>query len=201
MDAVAAHRDAAAHRRQGLAVAVLEAGGDAVGILGHAGAAGVDHYAVFAQALAHGRQQRHLQIAAVDGVLRPVVARVETRGLAVDELAVARIENGLAGAHGDGVQRGQQPQFVELAGGVGQQVDPDAQRPDFTHAFVDAAGDARLVQAQRQHQAADAGAHDDHIGLSFHAHTIRTLSVPRPSTPPTILSPRTTGPTPSGVPV
>ncbi|MDT4839847.1 hypothetical protein FQZ97_736480 [compost metagenome] len=201
VDAVAAHRDATAHRGQRVAVVVLEARRDGIGVLLHARAPRVDHYAVVAQALAHGGKQGHLQIAAMDGVLRPVVARVDAGGLAIDELAMPRIEHRFARAHGDLVQGGQEAQLVEFAGGVGQQVDPHAQRLDLAHGFVHPAGDAGLVQAQRQHQAPHAGADNDHIGVCFHGYTISTLSVPRPSTPPTIRSPRTTGPTPSGVPV
>ncbi len=112
-----------------------------------------------------------------------------------------RVEHRFTRAHGDAVEHGQQAQFVQLARGVGQQIDAHAQGPDFAHRLIDAAGDAGLVQAQRQDQAADPGTDDDHIGICFHGYATCTLSVPKPSTPPTMRSPRTTGPTPSGVPV
>ena len=37
------------------------------------------------------------------------------------------------------------------------------------HRLVDPAGDAGLVQAQRQREPADAGADDEDLGLLFHA--------------------------------
>ncbi|MNV76680.1 hypothetical protein D3C71_1700490 [compost metagenome] len=151
MDAVAADHDAAAHRGQRIAVVVLEAGRHAIGVLLRAGAASIDHHAAVAQALPHCRQQRHLQVTPMDGVLGPVIASVDAGGFAIDELAVPCVEHRFAGTHGDGVQGRQQSQFVQFAGGVGQQVDPHAQRLDLAHALVDAARDAGLVQAQGEH--------------------------------------------------
>src|SRR5690606_25800824 len=184
-----------------LAGRVGEVRRDAVVVLVDPQAAVAGHYAVRAQALAHRRQQRHLQVAAVDRVLGPVVAGRLAGRLAVDELAVAVEEDRLAGVHAQRIQRRQQAQFVEFAGGVRQQVDAHAQRPDLGHGFIDAAADAGLVQAQRQHQAAHAGADNDDFGVALHGYTTFTRSVSSPSTPPSMRSPATTGPTPSGVPV
>ena len=80
-----------------------------------------------------------------------------------DELAVLGEEDGLLGAHSDGIQSRQQAQLGQLANRVRQEVDADAKRLEFRHRFVDAAGDSGLMQAERQGQSADAGAQDDDV--------------------------------------
>jgi hypothetical protein len=122
-----------------------------------------DH-AVGAQPLAHRIQQHRVQVAAMDRVLRPVVARGGARRFAEHQLAVGVEEHRLLRAHPDGVERGQQAQLAELARRMRQQVDAHAQGLQFGHRFVDAAGDAGLVQAQRQGEAADPGAQHDDLG-------------------------------------
>ena len=54
------------------------------------------------------------------------------------------------------------PQVVELAHGIGLQVDAHAQRLQIRHRLVDHAGHADLVQREGQGQAADAAAGDQH---------------------------------------
>lgn len=120
VDAVAAHRDRAAHRR----AAIGEVHRHAVGILFDAGAAVAALHAVGAQALQGFVQQHRLQVAAVDRVLRPVVARVLAGGLAEHQLAVLGEEDRLLRAHAHGVERVEQAQLGQLAHRMGSRLMP-----------------------------------------------------------------------------
>src|SRR5260221_3274432 len=102
----------------------------------------------------------------MDGKLRPVVAREAPARLLVDELAVTAVEGELARLDGRGHQRILQAEFAEFAHAVRQQVDADTQRVDFGRGLKHARRDAGLVQAERQRQAADAGADDEDVGVA-----------------------------------
>jgi len=112
------------------------------------------------QAFARGLQQHHLQPAAVDGELRPAVAGGLAARLRPDELAALGVVGQLRGAHAQGVEPVEQAQLVQLAHRMGQQVDADAQRPDLRRGFEDRHRHPRLVERERQGEAADAGAGD-----------------------------------------
>ncbi|MNS83159.1 hypothetical protein D3C72_1169350 [compost metagenome] len=60
-------------------------------------------------------------------------------------------------------QPGHQPQLFQFTDGVRQQVDADAQGPEFLRAFIHAAIDAAPMQHQRKRQAADAGPGNDDL--------------------------------------
>ena len=63
--------------------------------------------------------------------------------------------------HGDPLERGvEHAERRQHGGGVRQDVDADAERPDLGAPLVDATGDAGPVQAEGERQAADAGADD-----------------------------------------
>ena len=115
----------------------------------------------------HRRQEHALQVAAVDRELRRLVAGPAAGGLGVDELAEAIEERRLARRHRDPLQRFEHAESMELGGGMRQDVDADAERPDLSRLLVDAAGDAGAVQAEGERQPADAGA-EDGDPLRFH---------------------------------
>ena len=87
-------------------------------------------------------EQHALQIAAMDRVLRIVVAGVAAERLAVDQLAEAVEERGLARQHRHARQLGLEAQPRELARRVRQDVDADAERPHLGRGFEHARGDA-----------------------------------------------------------
>ena len=86
-----------------------------------------------------------------------------TRGLAVDVLAEAVEERRFARDHRAPLELAENAEAVELRARVRQDVDADAERRHVGRCLVDAAGDAGLVEAERERQAADAGADDDDI--------------------------------------
>ena len=53
-------------------------------------------------------------------------------------------------------------EVVELAHGIGLQIDADAERAHLAHRLEDDAGHADLVERERGRQAANAAAGDDH---------------------------------------
>jgi hypothetical protein len=63
-----------------------------------------------------------------------------------------------------------QTQPRQLARAVRQDVDADPDRAQLGHGVEDAAGDARLVQRERESQAANAGTHDQGVGVVSHRH-------------------------------
>jgi hypothetical protein len=138
----------------------------AIGLFRDGGAAMAGADRVMAGAGAHGVQQEHLQVAAVDGELRRGVAGEAAERLAVDELAEAVEERRVRGGDAGGGERRFEAEGGQLLGCVGQDVDADADRADLGGLLIDREGDAGFVQAEAEGQPAYSGAHDDH---AFHA--------------------------------
>lgn len=87
---------------------------------------------------------------------RPTVAGEQAARLGIDVVAIATHQRPFARLDADRVQQFRaQPQLVELAHGVGLQVDAHAQRLQLGHRLEDDAGHTDLVQRQRQRHAAD----------------------------------------------
>ncbi len=160
MNAVAADRELAGLRR--LAVEMHR---DALRILLDPDAAVVELHRLAAQPSARRIEQRAVKIGAMDRELWPVVAGKAAARLLEDELAVAAVEGELSRLDALRGQRLLQAEFAELAHGVRQKVDADAERHHLRRRFEDAARDSGLVQAERQRQPADAAAHDQHVGV------------------------------------
>src|SRR5262245_33738002 len=118
------------------------------------------------QSPGRGFKQHLVQVGAMDGKLRPVVAGVATARFLVDELAMPAEEGELARLDGAGYERVLQAKLAQLAHGMWQQVDADAERMDLRCRLEYTARDASLVQAERQREPADAAAHDQHIGIA-----------------------------------
>ena len=101
MDALAGDRHRAAFRRERLAVGVLEMRDGLAAFVIDPRAAPPQNHLVAARARDEGVEQYHLQIAAMDGELRHVVAGEAPGRLAVDVLAVAIVKAIFAGGDGD----------------------------------------------------------------------------------------------------
>ena len=108
------------------------------------GAAVVQVNVVIPQTLADRRQQRAVQLAAVDADFRDRIARMAAARLAVDELAEAVEEHALEILDSLGFDLGLHAQRRQLAHGVRQERDADADVPDLGRRLVDIAGQAAL---------------------------------------------------------
>jgi len=117
------------------------------------------------EALLHRVEQQHLQLAAVHRILRPLVAGQQAARLGIHIMAVAAHQRPFPGLDADGVERGGvETQVVELAHGIGLQVDAHAQGLEFAHSLEHPAGHADLVQGERHGHAGNAATGDeDHI--------------------------------------
>jgi hypothetical protein len=114
-------------------------------------------YRTLAQPVADRRQQDHLQLAAVDGVLRPGVAEAATARLAPDEAAAGVEMRLLGGGDAGRLELPAQSELGELAHRVRQQVDADAERLQRGRGVEQLRLDAGRVQAERGGQARDPG--------------------------------------------
>ena len=145
------------------AVACLDDGGDAIGILPVAHHTLPQLHGIVAQAGLDGVVQHHLQLPPVHRILRPVVARLQAAWLGVHLVPVAAHQRPFACLQANGVQHVvAKPQVVQLAHSVGLQVDAHAQRLQFRHRFKDDAGHADLVQGEGGGHATNATPGDQH---------------------------------------
>ena len=108
-------------------------------------------------------EQDHLQIAAMDRELRMLVARRAAERLLIDQLAEAIEEGRVPGFDRDACQRLLESERGQFLGGVREQIDADADRPDFGGRLEYPAGNAALVQRKPQRQSANAGSDDDDV--------------------------------------
>src|SRR5690606_4975341 len=114
--------------------------------------------------------QQHLKLAAMHGVLRPVVAGTQTARLGVNVVAVESDQGPFLSLDTDCRERlWAKAQLVELAHGIGLQVDADSQRLDLGDTFEDVARHADLVQRERSAETADTGARDQNRTVAHSA--------------------------------
>ena len=107
--------------------------------------------------------QQHVELPAMHGVLRPVVAGKFSAGLGIDVVAVQSDQRPFPGGEADLVEIGLgDAEVVKLAHGVGLQVDADAEWAHVAHRFEHGARDADLMQRERGREPADAAAGNDH---------------------------------------
>src|SRR5256885_2943262 len=93
-----------------------------------------------------------------------------------DGLAVAAVVGERARLDGVPGELVGKAELGELAHAMRQEVDADAQRMDFGRGFEDSAGHADLMKAERQREAADAGADDQDVGMLAHSGVIPRLA-------------------------
>src|ERR1700692_190759 len=102
MNAFATHNDIAPLRRQRLVGEwILEVSGRAAGILLDPGAAMTGDNAIATRAFHESPEQHHLQIAAMNGKLRPLVAAKSSRRVSIDDLPEPIEVGDLASGYGD----------------------------------------------------------------------------------------------------
>ena len=119
----------------------------------------------------HGAMEDPEQLAAVDGELRPAVAGGQAARLAPDPLPVPGVEDELGGGDADRGQVVEEAELGQLAHGVGQDVDADAQLLHGRGRLVDLdVVEAGVVEREGQRHAADAAPDDGdlHVGFSVH---------------------------------
>ncbi len=163
MDPVGPHQQPPV-RLRARAIGVLDQGRHpAAGVLAISGDPAAQPHGIRAGPLQQRVVQQHVELAAVDRILRPPVAGQPAAGFAIDVRAIEPDQGPLLGRHADGLELSlADAEVVEFAHGVGLQVDADAERPHLPHRLIDDAGHADLMQGQRRRQAADAASGDNH---------------------------------------
>src|SRR5260221_10623270 len=126
MNAVAADRELAR-----LGFRLVDMDRDAGAILVNPEATIAQPHGIGAKPLLDGVEQDLVQIGAMDRKLRPVVAGEAPARLLEDELAVAAVESEFAGLDAMCCELLREAQLAELAHGMRQEVDADAQRLDL----------------------------------------------------------------------
>src|SRR5450759_5443644 len=106
-----------------------------------------------------------------------LVARREAQRLLIDQLAEA-IEEGRVRRRDRGLrQRLLESEGCKFLCGMGEEIDADADRPDFGRRFEYSAGNPRRVQSQPERQSTNAGADDNNVvHASFPALIVTRLS-------------------------
>ena len=147
---------------------MLDPRGHAVGGLLVAHDARAEFHGVTASPRHEGVVQQYVEEAAMDRVLRPVVAGVLSARFGIDVMAVEADQRPFFRRQADTIHLGRaDAEIIEFAHGVRLEVDADAEWTHFAHGFVDDAGNPDLLQGQRRRQTADAAAGDDH-GICRH---------------------------------
>jgi len=162
MDAIASNGDRSFTQSRYCITASEESGNTIlVLIYAHAFIAKMD--TIGADALAHRVQQHELQIAAMDGKLRPTIARAAPARITMNELAMSVVKVQLARFDRDPGEVLLKPKFRKFAYGVRKKIDAQAKGLNLGRAFKDLAWNACLMKAESQCQAAYTAADDDHI--------------------------------------
>ena len=114
-----------------------------------------------AQPLPDRVEQHHLEMAPVDGVLRPAVARALAPRFAPDQAPEAVVVGEGRGRDAGGRQPVGQPQLGQLPHRVGQEVDAHPEGQELAAALDDNRSDAGRVQGEGGGEAADPGPDDE----------------------------------------
>ena len=132
-------------------------------VLLETGALPARHQTVGAATRLEGFDQNQMQVAAVNGKLRPVVTGVAPRRLGEDMLAVTVVEAGLPRGDRHLGQRLLEAELAHLTRSMRQKIDPDAERLQFRSGFINARSDALLMKHECERQAADASTYNRHF--------------------------------------
>ena len=111
--------------------------------------------------------EQHVQMAAMNRILRPVVSGEQPARFGIDVVAVEPNQRPFLGGEADPVEvmRGD-AEIVEFAHGVGLQVDADAERAHFADRFEYDARHTDLMQREGCRQSADAATGDDNAAVA-----------------------------------
>src|SRR5262249_15100100 len=160
MNAVAANENVAGACRA-RAVRVLEAGFDAVFLLGKGDKGVITTDRGAAKSLPYRIAQQALQMPAVNGELRHLVASLHSARLAPNLLAEAIGVNQLARPDCHFVEPGQQSQLAQLGNGVRQHIDADPKLANSGRRLVDLTVDAAGLEHEGKRKSADPSANDE----------------------------------------
>src|SRR5262249_59380945 len=117
--------------------------------------------ALATEAVEHCPVQDAEELAAVDAQLGPVVAGSKASRFTPDQLAVLRVVLELSGGEADARELIEESELSQLAHGVGEDIDADAQLLQDRRGLVDVhVVDARIEQGQGQHHPADSSSGD-----------------------------------------
>ncbi len=165
VDAVAGDRGGGAHGLERAAGRHLgEVKRRRVVVLFDADAIAVGHDAVAAEPFARCLVKDQMQPPAMDADLRQLIAGESSALLPVDQLAEAVEEAALAVLDAGFLDLRLQAERRQLAHGMGQERDADAELLHLRRALVDAARDAARVQGEREREPANAAADDGDLG-------------------------------------
>ena len=110
--------------------------------------------------------EQHVEEAAMDRILRPVIASEQAARFRIDVVAVESDERPFLRGHPHLVHLVRSnAEIVKLPYGIRLDVDADAERTQFAHGFENEAWNADLVERQRGRKSADTAAGDHHEGL------------------------------------
>src|SRR5579871_2948094 len=137
--------------------------GDARVVLLHTGAMMIGENATLPDAAPECIQQHHLQVAAMDGELRMVVAGRAAERLLIDQLPEAVEEGRIFGLDRDPCEVGFEAERAKLPGRMRQEVDADADRANFRRGFENTAADFGGMQRKAERQATDAAADNQDV--------------------------------------
>ena len=178
MQAVGADQDVAALRADGAAaVRPGEMRGDAALVLLEADQAVTRQDVVVAETRTGFLEQRDLQRAAVDRVLRPAVAARGAARLTPDALAMAVVEGEFLDRPADRRDLAGQAELGQFAHRVGLEIDAEPQGIDPARRLEHDGFDSRFEEAERGREPADATADDDDL------HRFPTQKSPRTRRP------------------
>src|ERR1700722_1642239 len=156
MNAVGAHQDVARHLNQGL-VAAAETCDDPGGRFLEAFKAMPFAHRAGTRPVANSREHDGVQHAAVDGELRQIVAGIAPAHFGNNVLTELVDVAKLARFDADRRYGVEEVELRELAGGVRQDVDADAERFQFLGDVEHDKVDAAPLQSQRKRKAAESG--------------------------------------------
>ena len=130
--------------------------------LGKTGNRGTGAHGVRPEPGPHRGEQDHLQLAAVNGVLRPAVADVPAAGEAPDPVAVPVEVHHFRGGDSGRLELLAEAELGQFADRVRHQVDAHAERPQRSRRVDYGRVDPGGVQRQRRREPADTRPRDDH---------------------------------------
>ena len=163
VDPVRADEDVRVERDRAPARALKQLGAHALAGLLEARQRQAAAHRAGSEAVAHRAEQHALQLAAVNRVLRPAVARRAAARLAVDAIAETVVVDELGGGDRACLERLAQSELGQLADGVRKQVDAGADRVDAARGLDDRDVDPGVVQAERGRQTADPASGDEDV--------------------------------------
>lgn len=163
MDAIGTDQHIALGLQRIAAIALLESGHHAIATIRKRDQAAAGAQRIVAQPCTHRIEQHAMQLAAMNGKLRRIEARVGAAQLAPNHLAEAVGIDQLARANAGAIERRQQAESGKFLDRVWQRVDANAEFAQLAHLLEHGARDTNIMQRQRRRQPADPTADDQDV--------------------------------------